>query len=84
MLFCHRFEIDLQRGAECLPKDIALHFNPRWDDPNVPGEPIMIILNHRSSNKWGPEDRYNMNNLLKASESNEIIIAYTKTEWRVS
>ena len=67
-----------------MPKDIAMHFNPRWDDPNVPNEPIAIIINHRSSNKWGPEDRHGMNQILKADESNEIIITYTKAAWRVS
>ncbi|KAG8197114.1 hypothetical protein JTE90_004374 [Oedothorax gibbosus] len=47
-----RFDVNLQCGE--ADADIALHFNPRWDDSD---QGSVLVLNSRDDGAWGDEVR---------------------------
>lgn len=52
-----RFHVNLQKGVTASPHPtIALHFNPRYREPNVPPSETLIVTNSWI-NAWGTEQR---------------------------
>lgn len=78
---CRRFEIDLQSGPGVQPNDMALHFNPRFDDPNSP-QPVVIRTN-RQGGGWGAEERSGHFPFAKGAPF-DMLIRLGNRKWKVA
>ncbi len=72
-----RFEINLQCGPQFTSKDIAFHFNPRFD-----GSPA-VVRNCLRGGIWGTEDKQHPVFPFKKGTSFEILILCDVAEWKV-
>ncbi|KAG7235167.1 hypothetical protein INR49_003153 [Caranx melampygus] len=72
-----RFSVNLQCGSR-PNTDIALHFNPRYDN-----HPSYVVANSFQHGNWGSEER-NYNSPLLAGAAFTIIITVTRDTYQVN
>ncbi|CAL8270976.1 unnamed protein product [Lota lota] len=70
-----RFQVDLGTSVN----DLALHFNPRFQDDN---DGAVLICNSKSDGCWGDERRES-HNPLKQGEDVKIVLRFTGDMFKV-
>lgn len=76
----NRFSINLQNGPSDLPNEIALHFNPRFDDPYTG---TAVVRTNRQHGGWGSEERDGASPFHKG-QNFEVLILVEPTEFKVA
>lgn len=71
----------MQNGPGVQPGDMALHFNPRWDDPHSP-QPV-IVRTHRQYGGWAAEDRSPVNFPFHRGHNFDLLILCDGAGWQV-
>jgi hypothetical protein len=62
---------------------MAMHFNPRWDDPHQPHHPL-VVRTHRHYGSWGAEERHAPSFPFSKGGNFEVLILNDNNEWKVS